>query len=180
MITDLEPDILECEVKCALGSITTNKASGGDGIPVELFQILKDDAVKVLHTICQEIWKTQQWPQDWKRSVFIPIPKKGNAKECSNCCTIVLISHVSKVMLKILQARLQQYMNQKLPDVQAGFRKGRRSRDQIANICWIIGKAKEFHLFPHQEWKLYSPEALTAESEASQVLFLTHLFLLGS
>ena len=111
MITDLEPDILECEVQWALESITTNKASGGDGIPVELFQILKDDAVKVLHSICQQIWKTQQWPQDWKRSVFIPIPKKGNAKECSNYCAIVLISHASKVMLKILQARLQQYMN---------------------------------------------------------------------
>ena len=111
VITHLEPDILECEVKWALGSITTNKASGDDGIPVELFQILKDDAVKVLHSICQQIWKTQHWPQDWKRAVFIPIPKKGNAKECSNYCTIVLISHASKVMLKILQARLQQYMN---------------------------------------------------------------------
>ena len=110
MITHLEPDILECEVKWALESITTNKASGGDGIPVELFQILKDDAVKVLHSICQQIWKTQQWPKDWKRSVFIPIPKKGNAKECSNYHTIALISHASKVMLKILQARLQQYV----------------------------------------------------------------------
>ena len=117
MITDLEPDILECEVKWALESITTNKASGGDGIPVELFQILKDDAVKVLHSICQQIWKTQQWPQDWKRSVFIPIPKKGNAKECSNYHTIVLISHASRVMLKILQTRLQQYVNHELPDV---------------------------------------------------------------
>ena len=117
VITHLEPDILECEVKWALESITMNKASGGDGIPVELFQILKDDAVTVLHSICQHIWKTQQWPQDWKRSVFIPIPKKGNAKECSNYCTIVLISHASKVMLKILQARLQQYMNRELPDL---------------------------------------------------------------
>ena len=108
--THLEPDILECEVKWALGSITTNKASGGDGIPVELFQILKDDAVKVLHSICQQIWKTQQWPRDWKRSVFVPIPKKGNPKECSNYCTIALISHASKVMLKILQAKLQQYV----------------------------------------------------------------------
>ena len=125
MITHLEPDILECEVKWALGSITTNKASGGDGIPVELFQILKDGAMKVLYSICQQIWKTQEWPQDWKRSVFIPIPKKGNAKECSNYCTIALISHASKVMLKILQARLQQYVNHELPDVQAGFRKGR-------------------------------------------------------
>ena len=124
MITHLEPDILECEVKWALGSITTNKASEGDGIPVELFQILKDDAVKVLHSICQQIWKTQQWSQDWKRSVFIPIPKKGNAEECSNYCTIALISHASKVMLKILQARLQQYVYCELPDVQAGFRKG--------------------------------------------------------
>ena len=116
------PDILECEVKWALGSITTNKARRGDGIPIELFQILKDDAVKVLHLICQQIWKTQQWPQDCKRSVFIPIPKRGNAKECSNYCTVVLISHASKLMLKVLQARLQQYMNCELPDVQAGFR----------------------------------------------------------
>ena len=143
VITYLEADILECEVKWALGSITVNKASGGDGIPVELFQILKDDAVKVLHAICQQIWKTQQWPQDWKRSVFIPITKKGNAKECSNYCTITLISHANKVMLKILQARLPQYMNRELPDVQAGFRKGRGTRDQIANICWIIEKARE-------------------------------------
>ena len=144
VITHLEPDILECEVKWALESITTNKASGGDGIPVELFHILKDDAVKVLHSVCQQIWKTQQWPQDWKRSVFIPIPKKCNAKECSNYRTIALISHASKVMLKILQARLQQYMNRELPDVQAGFRKGRRTRYQIANMHWIIGKAREF------------------------------------
>ena len=127
-----------------LESITTNKASGGDGSPVELFLILKDDAVKVLHSICQKIWKTQQWPQDWKRSVFIPIPKKGNAKECSNYCTISLISRGRKVMLKILQARLQQYMNCELPDVQAGLRKGRGTRDQIANIHWIIEKAREF------------------------------------
>ena len=134
VITDLEPDILECEVKWALESITTNKSSGGDGVPVELFQILKDDAVKVLHSICQQIWKTQQWPQDWKTSVFIPIPKNGNTKECSNYRTIVLISHASKVMLKILQARLQQYMNCELPDLQAGFRKGRGTRDQIASI----------------------------------------------
>ena len=140
MITNLEPDILECEVKWALESITTNKASGGDGLPVELFQILKDDAVKVLHSICQQIWKTQQWPQDWKRSVFIPISKKGNDKECSNYHTIALISHASKVMLKILHARLQQYVNRELPDVQAGFRKGRGTRDQIANIYWIIKK----------------------------------------
>ena len=131
-------------VKLALGSITTNKASGGDGIPAELFQILKDDAVKVLHSICQQIWKTQQWPRDWKRSVFIPIPKKGNPKECSNYCTIALISHASEVMLKILQARLQQYVTCELPDVQAGFRKGRGSRDQIANIHWIIEKARVF------------------------------------
>ena len=122
MITHSEPDILECEVKWALGSITMNKASRSDS--AELFQILKDDAVKVLHSICQQIWKTQQWPQDWKRSVFIPIPKKGNAKECSNYCTIALISHTSKVMLKILQDRLQQYINQELPDAQAGFGKG--------------------------------------------------------
>ena len=143
VITDLEPDILECEVKWALGSITLNKASGGDGIPVELFQILKDDAVKVLHSICQQIWKTQQWPQDWKRSVFIPIPKKGNAKDCSNYRIIALISHTSKVMLKILQARLQQCVNCELPRVQAGFRKGKGTRDQIANICSIIKTSKK-------------------------------------
>ena len=144
MITHPEPDILECEVKWALGSITTNKASGCDGIPVELFRVLKDDAVEVLHSVCQQIWKTQQWPQDWKRSVFIPVPKKGNAKECSNYHTIALISNASKVMLKILQARLQQYLNCELPDVQTGFRKGRGTRDQIANIQWIIKKAREF------------------------------------
>ena len=145
MITHLEPDILECEVKWALGKITMNKASGGNGILGELFQILKGDAVKVLHSICQQTWKTQQWPLDWKRSVFIPIPKRGNAKECSNYCTTALISHASKVMLKILQARLQQYMNQDLPDVQAGFRKDRGTRDQISNIHWIIKKAREFN-----------------------------------
>ena len=149
MITHLEPDILECEVKWALESITTNEASGGDRIPVELFQILEDDAVEVLHSICQQIWKTQQWPQDRKRSVFIPIPKKDNAKECSNYPIIALISHSNKVMLKILQARLQQYVNRELADVQAGFRKGRGTRDQIANIHWIIEKARvpEKHLF---------------------------------
>ena len=141
VITHLEPDILECEVKWALENITMNKASGGDGIPVELFQILKDDAVKVLHSICQQIWKTQQWPQNWKRSVFIPVPKKGNAKERSNYQTI---AHASKVMLKILQSRLQQYVSCEPPDVQAGFRIGRGTRDQIANICWIIRKAREF------------------------------------
>jgi len=144
VITHLEPDILERKVKWALRSITTNKASGGDGIPVELLQILKDDSVKVLHSVCQQIWKTQQWPQDWKRSVFIPIPKKVNAKECSNYCTIALISHASKVILKILQTSLQQYMNHELPDVQAGFRKGTGTRDQIVNIRWIIKKAREF------------------------------------
>ena len=149
MITHLEPDILECAVKWALGTkirtnITTNKASGGDGIPVELFQILKDDAVKVLHSVRQQIWKTQQWPPDCKMSVFIPIPKKGNAKECSNYHTIALISHASKVMLKILQAWLQQYMNHELPDIQAQFRKGRGTGDQIANIRWIMEKARQF------------------------------------
>ena len=144
VITHLQSDILECELKWVLGSITTNKASEADGIPVELFQILKDDAVKVLHSICQQIWKPQQWPQDWKRSVFIPIPKKGNAKECSNYCTIALISQASNVMLKIVQARFQQYMNCKLSDVQAGFRKGTGTRDQIANIHWIIKKARGF------------------------------------
>ena len=144
MITHLEQDILESEVKWALESITTNKASEGDGMPGELFQVLKYDAVKVLHSICQQIWKTQQWAQVWKRAVFIPIPKKSNAKECSNYRTIALISHTSKVMLKILQARLQQYMHREFPDVQAGFRKGRGTRDQIANIHWIIKKAREF------------------------------------
>ena len=142
--------MLECEVKWALESIIANKASGGDGIPVELFQILKDDAVKVLHSIYQQIWKTQQWPQDWERSVFIPIPKKGNAKECSNYCTIALISYPSKVMLKILQARLQQYMNHELPDIRFGLRKARGTKDQIANICWIIKKVRvpEKHPLP--------------------------------
>ena len=144
MITHLEADILEFEVKWALESITMNKASRSDGIPVKLFQILNDDAVKVLHSKCQQIWKTQQWPRDWKRSVFIPVPKKGNAKECSNSCTITLISHASKVMLKILQTRLQQYVNHEFPDFQAGFRKSRGTRDQIANICWIIKTARVF------------------------------------
>ena len=141
VITYLEPDILECKVKC-LGSITTNKASGGDGVPVELFQILKDDAVKVLHSIYQHIWKTAV-ATGLQSSVLILIPKKGNAKECSNYHTIALISHASKVMLKILQARLQQYLNWGLPDVQVGFRKGRGTRDQIADKCWIIEKARE-------------------------------------
>ena len=149
MITHLEPDILECEVKWALESITTNKANGGDRIPVELFQILKDDAVKVLHSICQQIWKPQQWPQNWKRSASIPIPKKGNSKEYSKYHTVALISHTSKVMLKILQARLQQCMNFEIPDVQAEFRKGRGTRDQIANIYWIIKKAREFQKKRH-------------------------------
>ena len=144
MITHLEPDILEFKVKWALGSITMNKASGGDGIPVELLQILKDDTVKVLYSICQQICTTQQWPQDWKRSVFIPTQKKSNAKVCSNYHTIALISHASKVMLKILQARHQEYVNRELSEVQAGFRKGRGTTDQIANICWIIEKAREF------------------------------------
>ena len=134
VITHPEPDILECKVKWALRSITRSKASGGDGIPVELFQILKDDAVKVLHSICQQIWKTQQWPQDWKRSVFMPIPKKGNAKECSNYWTIAFISQASKVILKILQAKLQQYVNHEIPGVQAGFSKGKATIDQIDNI----------------------------------------------
>ena len=135
VITHQESVILESEVKWALGSITMNKASGSNGIPAELFQILKDHAVKVLYSICQQIWKIHQWPQDRKRSVFIPIPKKGNTKECSNYDTIALISHASKVTLKILQASLQQYMNREHPDVQAGFRKGRGARELIANIC---------------------------------------------
>ena len=144
VITHLEPDIMECEVKQALGNSTMNKANGGDGIPAKLFQIQKDDAVKMLHSICLQIWKTQQWPQDWKTSIFISITKKGSAKECLNYQTIALILHARKVTLKILQARLQQYMNQELPGVQARFRKDRGTRDQIANICWIIEKAKEF------------------------------------
>ncbi|KAF7241272.1 Ubiquitin carboxyl-terminal hydrolase isozyme L5 [Varanus komodoensis] len=143
-VTDLEPGILECEVKWALGSLSNSKASGGDCIPAELFKILKYTAVKVLHSICQQIWKTQQWPQDWKRSVYILIPKKGKAKECSNYHIIALISHASKVMLKILQARLQQYVDRELPEVQAGFRRGRGTRDQIANIRWFMEKAREF------------------------------------
>ena len=138
VISHLQPDILECELKWALGSITMNKASGSDGIPLELFQTLEDDAVKVLHSIYQQVWKSQQWPQDWKRSVFIPIPKKGNAKECSDYCIIALISQDRKVMLRILQ----QYVNCELPEVQAGFRKARGTRDQIANICWIFEKSK--------------------------------------
>ena len=152
VITHLEPDILECEVKWALGSITMNKASGSDDIPAELFQILKDDAVKVLHSIYKQIWKTQQWPQDLKRSVFISIPKKGNAKECSNYCTIALMSHASKVLLKILQARLQQYMNRELPDVQTGFRKGRGIGDLIANF---IGSLKKYESSTKASTSLY-------------------------
>ena len=144
VITHLESDILECKVKWTWGSTTTNKANGGDEVTVELFQILKDDAMKVLHSICQQIWNTQQWPQYQKRSVFIPIPKKGNAKEYSTYCTIALISHTSKVMLKILQAGLQQYVNCELSDVQAGFRKGRGTRHQIVKILWIIKKEREF------------------------------------
>ena len=161
VITHVEPDILECEVKWALGSITPNRASGGDGTPVELFQILKDDAMKVLHSVCQQIWKTQQWPQNWKRSVFIPIPKTGNAKECSNDHKIVLISHASKVMAKILQARLQKYVNPEIPDVQDGFRKSRGTRDQIANICWIIEKAREFQKKTSISALLSMPKPLT-------------------
>ena len=144
VITHLESDILECKVKWTLGSITMNKASGDDGIPLELFQILKDGVGKELHSICQKIWKTQQWPQDWKRSIFIPTAKKGNVKEFSNCSTIALISNTSKVMLKILQVRLQQYLNRELPDVQAGFREGRGTMYKIPNICWITEKAKTF------------------------------------
>ena len=143
VITHLEPGILQCRVKWALGSITTNKASGGDGIPVEVFQILKDDTDRVFHSICQQIWKTQQWTWDWERSVLIPIPKKGNAKECSYYRTFALISHASKLMLKILNARLQQCVNCELPDIQAGFRKGRGTRDQIFNLRWITEITRE-------------------------------------
>ena len=143
MITHLEPDILKCKVTSALGSITMNKASGGDEI-VELFQILKDVVVKVLHTICQQIWKTQQWPQDWKMSVFVAIQKKGNAKECSNCSTMALISHAGKGMLKCLQVRLHQFVNRELPDMQSGFSKDSGTSDEIANKHCIIEKAIEF------------------------------------
>ena len=144
MITHLEPDILECEVKWALGSITTNEASGGDGIPVELFQILKDDAVKVLRSVCQQIWKTQQWPQGWKGSVFIPISKKGNAKECSNYHTIALISHASKEMLKILQARLQQYMNRELRDFELNFELNlEKAEEAEIKLSTSIGSSKK-------------------------------------
>ena len=135
---------MEYEVKWTIGSTAVNKASGGDRIPVELFNFLKDDAIKVLHSICQQIWKTQWWAQDWKRSILIQIPKKGSTKECSNHQTIALISHASKVMLKILHASLQHYVNQELPDIQAGFRKGKGTRDQITNIHQIIEKAREF------------------------------------
>ena len=139
-----EPHMLESEVKWALGSITINKASGGDGIPAEMFQILNNDAVKVLHSICQPIWKTQQWPQDWKRSVFIPVPKKGNAKECLNYCSITLISHASKIMLKILQISLQYYMNWELADVEAGFRKGREPEIKLPTFVESSKKQREF------------------------------------
>ena len=144
MGTHLEPDILECEVKWALGRITINKASEGDEIPTELFQILKDDIIKVLHSICQQIWKSQQWPQDWKRSVFIPIPKKGNAKECSNNCTIVLISHASKVMLKILQARLQQYVNQKFQMYKLDLEKAEEPEIKLSTFAALEKKQENF------------------------------------
>ena len=144
MVSHPEPDVLESEVKWALGSTAVNKASRCDGIRVELFKTLKDDAIKVLHSICQKTWNTQQWPQDWKWSIPIPIPKKGSAKECVNHQKITLISHASEVMLKILHARHQHYENQEFPDVPAGFKKGRGTRDQIANICWIIENATEF------------------------------------
>ena len=143
-MTHLEADILKCEVKRALGSTAANKAGGNDGIQEVLFKNLKDNAIKVLHSICQQIWKTKQWRQDWKRSILTPIPKKDSTKECSNYQTVVLTSHDSKVMLKIFQARLQQYLNKELSDVQAGFQEPRGTRDQIANIRWIIEKAKEF------------------------------------
>jgi len=169
--THREPDFLECEVRWALGSITMNKASGGDGIPVELFQILKDDTVKVLHSICQKIWKTQHWPQYWKRSVFIPIPRKGNVKKCSNYCPTALISHASKVMLKILQARLQQYVNCELPEVQARFRIGRGTRDHIANIHWIIEKPTEFQ----KNIYFYFIDYAKAFDRVSSVQLLSHV-----
>ena len=158
VITHLGPDILQCEVKWALGSLTTNKASGGDGIPVELFQILKDDAVKVLHSICQHIWETQQWPQDWKTSVFIPISKKGNAKECSNYCTIVLISHTSKIMLKILQARLQQYVNWELSVFKLDLEKTEESEIKLPTS---VGSSKKQESFRKTSASLTMPKPLT-------------------
>ena len=170
MISHLEPDILESEVKWSLESITTNKASGGDVIPVELFPILKDDAVKVLHSIRQQMWKTQQWPQDWKRSVFIPIPKEGNGKECSNDCTVALISHTNKVMPKILRARLQHYMNCELPDVQAGFRKGRGTRDQIANIHWIKEKENSRKISISASFTMLKPLTVWITTNCGQFL----------
>ena len=142
MVNHPEPNVLESRLKWALESTVVNKTSGYDRIPVELLKTLKDDAIKVLHSVCHLIWKIQQWPQDWKRSIFIPVPKKGSTTECANHRTIALLSDASKVMLKILHARLQRYANQELPDVQAGFRKGRGTRDQTANICWIIENAR--------------------------------------
>ena len=144
MVSYPEADILECKVKWPLKNTAVNKASGSDEIPAELFKSLKENAIKVLHSLCQQIWKTQQWPQDWKWSILIPIPKKCRTKECANHQIIALVSHASKVLLKILHARLQYYGNQELADVYAGFRKGRGTRDQIANICWILEKAREF------------------------------------
>ena len=145
VVSHPEPDTLECEVKWAFfRSTAVNKASGCDEIPAELFKFLKEEAIEVLHSLCLHIWKTEQWPQDWKRLILIPIPKKGSTKECTNHQTVILISHSSKVILKILHARLQHYVNQELPDIQAEFRKGRGTRDQIVNICWIIEKAREF------------------------------------
>ena len=143
VVTDLEPDIVACEVRWALGSITMSKAGGGDRIPPELFKVLKDNAVKVLHSVCQQTWKTQQWSQDWKTSVFIPVPKKGNTKECSIYHIIAFISLARRIILDILEAKLQQYVNQELWDVQTGFWRGRGTRDQIANPCWIMEKARE-------------------------------------
>ena len=161
MITHLESDTLECEVKWALGSITMNKASGGDGIPVELFQILKDDAVKVLHSICQQIWKTQQWPQNWKRSVFFPIPKKGNAKECSNYCTIALISHASKVMLKSLQARLKQYVNRELPDLKLDLEKAEEPEIKLPTSTGSLKKQESSRKRSGTSALLTTPKPLT-------------------
>ena len=167
VITHLEPDILECEVKWASESITTNKASGGDGIPVELFQILTDDAVKVLHSICQQIWKTQQWPQDWKRSVFIPIPRKGNAKECSNYRTIALISHASKVMLKILQARLKQYVNCEPPDVKLVLEKAEEPEIKLPTSA---GSSKK-----QESSRKISSSALLTIPKPLTMLLLSHV-----
>jgi len=180
VITPLEPDILEWEIERAIGNITTNKASGGDEISVELFQILKDDAVKVLHSICQQIWKTQQLPQDWKKLVFITIPKKGIAKECSNYCTIPCISHATRVMLKILQGRLQKYVNEELPDIKAGFRKVRGTRGQIANMKVKVESEKVGLKLNNQKTKIMASGPITSRQIGGETMEKVTDFFGGS